>query len=237
MPKKILIDYGGTIDTNGLHWATVLQDGYAKFQPGIPGELFSKAYSFGERSLAIEPVVKPSHDFLDVLRLKIQRQFSFLKNNGCVLNDNAIELIAEDGNCFAKETITKAIPVLQELHRHFPLVMVSNFYGNLNTVLETFGIRKFFTHIVESAVVGIRKPDAAIYRYGIDLLKTAPAECIVIGDSFAKDIVPAKQLGCTAIWLNAKGWEEDKPSLQAGNFKADIEIKDFADVVAEIRLL
>ena len=234
MTKYLLLDYGGTIDTNGLHWAVVLRNSYEKFHPDITPELFSKAYSYGERGLAINPLVEPSHTFLDVLRLKVREQFRFLREHGCTMNDDAIEKIASDCNSFAAATVEKTIPILTVLSEKFPLVMVSNFYGNLGTVLETFHIKHFFTHIVESAVVGVRKPDPAIYQYGIDLLKADASECLVVGDSFAKDIVPAKKLGCRACWLKGKGWEDDKPELQEGGYRADIEIRSFADVLNEV---
>jgi HAD superfamily hydrolase (TIGR01549 family) len=232
MIKGILLDYGGTIDTNGLHWANVLKDSYAIFEPGVTGDLFADAYVFGERSLAINPIVKTTHNFLDILRLKVQQQFNFLEEKGCVLNDKNIESIATQCHDFAKETITKAVPVLEQLAKDFPLVMVSNFYGNLNTVLEDFGIAHFFQHVIESAVVGVRKPDAKIYQLGIDALQLQPHECLVIGDSFGKDIVPAKQCGCVAMWLNAKGWEEDRHTIEKDGFKADFEIKDFSEVIS-----
>jgi HAD superfamily hydrolase (TIGR01549 family) len=237
MIKGILLDYGGTIDTNGLHWANVLKDKYARFEPNVSADLFANAYVFGERSLAINPLVKASHNFLDILRLKVEQQFIFLQEKGCVLNHDNIENIATQCNDFAKGTITKAVPVLEQLAKDFPLVMVSNFYGNLNTVLKDFGIGHFFQHVIESAVVGVRKPDAKIYQLGIDALQLQPNECLVIGDSFGKDIVPAKQCGCVTMWLNAKGWEEDRHTIEKDGFKADVEIKDFSEVIAQVRKL
>ena len=228
MTKGILFDYGGTIDTNGLHWAVVLKSNYIKHGIELPDEIFKKAYSFAEKGLAINPLVKPSHTFLDVLRLKTEQQFNFLRENGYNINNNKIEDIAADCNLFAKETVASAAIVLEQLATGLPMVMVSNFYGNLNTVLEEFGIRKYFKAVIESAVVGVRKPDPAIYQLGVDQLGFAAEECTVIGDSFSKDIVPGKSVGCKTIWLNKKGWEEDAP---AGGVTSDIEIDDFAQIV------
>ncbi len=228
MIKGLLLDYGGTIDTNGLHWAIVLKNSYAKLGVAVPEDLFAKAYAFGERGLAINPLVRPSHTFLEVLQLKLGQQFNFLESNGCPVDHDKASLIALDCNDFVREIIKKSIPILEELARDFPMVIVSNFYGNLETVLQDFGIRKYFAHVVESAVVGVRKPDPAIYQIGIDLLELSASECMVVGDSFTKDIVPAKQLGCTAVWLNVKGWEEDKAT---GEYQADVEIDDFSDLI------
>jgi len=236
MIKGLLFDYGGTIDTNGLHWANVLWESYQRNQVNVSREAFADAYKYGERALAIKPIIEPHHVFYDVLFLKVQQQFSFLKEQGYEPDETAIEHIASECNEFARTHVEKAAPVLAQLAQDYPLVMVSNFYGNINQVLLDFGISSYFQAVVESAVVGVRKPNPQIYQLGVDLLGLPPQECVVIGDSYSKDIQPAKALGCRSIWLNVKGWED------AGDTKmevsdADVEITDFAQIADTIRIL
>lgn len=228
MINGVLIDYGGTIDTNGLHWGSVLWNSYQEANIQIEKELFSKAYSFGERSLAINPIIKPEHSFYDTLYLKIGQQFAFLKENGIELAPELVTVIAKSCNEFARNTVLEAKPILEELSEKYPLVLVSNFYGNINQVLEIFGIQNLFKKIIESAVVGVRKPDPAIYQLGAESIGLSPKECVVVGDSFSKDIIPAKKLGSKAIWLNVAGWE-DKPA-ENQEYAADIEITDFSSL-------
>jgi HAD superfamily hydrolase (TIGR01549 family) len=230
MIAGLLFDYGGTIDTNGLHWAVVLRNAYRKFDLHPPEEIFSKAYAFGERSLAINPLVKPSHNFYDVLRLKIKEQFSFMREQGFDVDESYAEKIAQSCNQFARETVESAKPVLEDLAKEYPLVMVSNFYGNLNTVLEDFGIRPLFRQVVESAVVGVRKPSPEIYQLGVNALGLEAGNCLVIGDSFTKDIVPAKTIGCRTLWLRKEGWEEDINPSAENAVKSDIEVRDFSEI-------
>ncbi|WP_221393218.1 HAD family hydrolase [Dyadobacter sp. NIV53] len=238
MIKGLLVDYGGTIDTNGLHWGSVLWESYQKHQVNIDKAAFSKAYSFGERSLAINPIIKPDHTFYDTLYLKIEQQFKFLKENGYEVGDALVasltKSIANDCNDFAQRTIENAKPILAQLAEKYPIVLVSNFYGNIHKVLEVFGIDHFFKQVIESAVVGIRKPNPEIYKLGADFLGLLPEECVVIGDSFVKDIVPAKELGCKAIWLNVQGWEESAVINNPAH-QADIEITDFNQIVEGIK--
>jgi len=225
MIKGLLFDYGGTIDTNGLHWGRVLWDSYEKHQAGVPEESLLKAYSYGERALAINPIIEPRHTFLDTLQLKIEQQFLFLRNEGIDLPASLGKAIALDCYQFAKSSVQQATPVLAQLAERYPLVMVSNFYGNLSTVLNDFGILEYFQTIVESAVVGVRKPDAAIYALGVQELGFTAHECVVIGDSYSKDIVPANSIGCKTIWLKVKGWGTDEVSSTA-----DVEIDDFGRI-------
>lgn len=236
MTQGLLFDYGGTIDTNGLHWGSVLWAQYQKNEVPVSKADFSKAYAFGERALAINPLVKPEHNFYDVLCLKTEQQFNFLEDKGFSLDRNLIEIIAADCNAFAKSTIENALPVLEELAKKYPLVMVSNFYGNLNSVLKDFGIRSYFKEVVESAVVGVRKPDAGIYQLGVEALNISAENCIVIGDSYSKDIVPAHSIGCKTIWLNVQGWE-DTAKNENNISVADSEITDFKEITKETEVL
>ena len=99
--------------------------------------------------------------------------------------------------------------VLEELGSDVPKVLVSNFYGNIGIVLKEFRLDGLFRSVIESAVVGIRKPDPRIFTLGVRALDMQPEEVTVVGDSFDKDIVPAKKAGCHAIWLKGEGWTEE----------------------------
>ena len=90
------------------------------------------------------------------------------------------------------------------------MMLVSNFYGNIDEVLRDYGIRHLFKGIIESAVVGVRKPNPTLFRLGVDALELEPHEVLVVGDSLRKDIEPAEKLGCHVLWLKGKGWTADE---------------------------
>jgi putative hydrolase of the HAD superfamily len=229
MIKGVLLDYGGTIDTNGVHWAEVLWNGYLVNNVKINKIDFKEAYKFAERSLAIKPLVKHSHNFLDVLHLKIEQQFIYLVQNNHLAPGNylhGIYSIASYCNNVAANSAREASATLQYLSSKYPMVMVSNFYGNLETVLTTFAIGKYFQSVVESAVVGVRKPMSEIYTIGVERLQLQANECVVIGDSYSKDMVPGKEAGCQTIWLKKEGFGDDPDDLT----KADKVIADFREL-------
>ena len=100
--------------------------------------------------------------------------------------------------------------MLELLHQRYPMMLVSNFYGNIDEVLRSYGIRHLFKGIIESAVVGVRKPNPTLFKLGVDALELDPADVLVVGDSIRKDIEPAEQLGCQVLWLKGKGWTDDE---------------------------
>ena len=90
------------------------------------------------------------------------------------------------------------------------MILVTNFYGNIHSVLRTYGLDKFFENVIESAVVRVKKPDPAIWRFGIEAARREPGDCIAIGDSFDKDIEAADAAGCQTIWFKGQEWKQIK---------------------------
>lgn len=211
--KGIIFDYGGTIDTNGKHWAEVLWESYQSIQIPINKEAFRAAYIHGEKTLALKPLIKPSHNFYDVLLIKAQIQIEFLIQEKHLTQsfttDEYPQKIALNCYNYAKHCTSQALPVINYLSQKYKIVLVSNFYGNIHEVLKNFGLLCSFNDVIESAVVGVRKPDPAIFNLGVQALELEAHETVVIGDSFSKDIIPAKNAGCNTIWLKGIGWGED----------------------------
>ena len=76
--RGIIFDYGGTLDTRGDHWSEVIWDGYQQCGIAIDKPSYRDAYVYGERALAVNPIVTPEFHFIDILREKLQLQLQFL---------------------------------------------------------------------------------------------------------------------------------------------------------------
>ena len=114
----------------------------------------------------------------------------------------------------ARKSVEMSRPVLEGLAAEYPLVLVSNFYGNVEAVLKDFNLDTYFQKVIESAVVGVRKPDPKIFMLGVEALGLQPEEVLVVGDSLRKDILPAESIGCRVAWLKGKGWTADEDAQQ-----------------------
>lgn len=233
--KGIIFDYGGTIDSNGKHWAEVLWESYQDQKVPVTKEQFREAYVYGERYLAMHPAIMPEDNFHVLLKKKIDLQINYLTNNGLLptgeKTDTYILAISDQCYTFVKDLIKKEISILAALKERYPMVLVSNFYGNVQSVLGDFDLLEYFDDIIESAVVGVRKPNPAIFGLGVDKLGLPASSIVVIGDSYAKDIVPATKNGCQTIWLKGLGWGDDEE-----NATADLIITDFMELKAAFQL-
>ncbi len=211
--KGIIFDYGGTIDSRGVHWSEVIYDGYLAAGLDTPKELFREVYVEAERELARNRHILPHHNFYDLLLIKMKLELGYLVERDAFeasAVDEAAGKIARYCYDAARECVEEARPVLDALVKKYPLVLVSNFYGNVEAVLIDFDLRKYFDDIIESAVVGVRKPDPAIFRLGVEALGLKPEEVLVVGDSLKKDILPAESIGCHVAWIKGKGWTADE---------------------------
>lgn len=65
--------------------------------------------------------------------------------------------------------------------------------------INKMALDKYFDHIVTDQDSGYRKPDVRMFEYAMSLHQINSDELIYIGDSYTDDIVPAQQLGITAI--------------------------------------
>lgn len=206
--KGIILDYGGTLDTDGVHWFHIFREVYAAHLPQVNEEQLREAYVYGERYLATHRVIEPTDDFLAMLQKKVRIQLTVLETG----NEALAAAIATQCDERVRTHLIQTRRVLDTLTARYPLVLVSNFYGNIHSVLRSYGLDGYFKEIVESAVVGIRKPDPQIFALGVEALGLQPSEILVVGDSYGKDIAPAHSLGCHTVWIKGKGWEKKEES-------------------------
>ena len=215
MIKGYIFDFGGTLDTAGCHWGQMLWHAYQRQQIPVSEEQFREAYVYAERTLGRTPIIQSDYSFHKTLEVKIRIKMEYLCTSGAWQADEAEftrghKAVLEDVYSKVVEVTSHSREVLSQLAASYPMVLVSNFYGNISHVLEEFHLAEFFKDIVESAVVGVRKPDHRIFLLGVEALGLKPEECIVVGDSFYKDIEPAKKAGCQAVWFKGEGWTEQQ---------------------------
>ncbi len=200
MVESLIFDFGGTIDTNGIHWIERFWSAYEQHSIHISKYEFINAYIFSERRM--NEKIKNTDTFKTTIKEQLSMQFEYLLTNSlCEIKKAEIAEIAEECYHDAEKNIAQFRNIIKKLEDEFSFAIVSNFYGNLKTVLEEFNIKKIFKVITDSTIVKIRKPDPEIFSVTLRELSVKPENTFVIGDSFENDIKPAKELGCGTIWL------------------------------------
>ena len=93
------------------------------------------------------------------------------------------------------------VSFLRELKSDFKLGCITNNVKSSseeNNDNETKEAMSLFDHVIESSIVGIRKPNPEIYMMSCDALKVSPDQCIYL-DDLGINLKPARELGMTTI--------------------------------------
>ena len=203
--RNLLFDFGGTLDLPGAHWLDRFLRHYRDLGVTLTRDELDLAftdatrrgyqageriYGFGLRQL-VDELVSWQIDYL-LLRMPGRVPESIRTRAPTLAQRFCLETAA---GC------EQSRAALAALAPHFKIGVVSNFYGNLETVLNETGLLPLIGAVADSARVGAFKPDPAIYRAALAMLGARPEETTMIGDSLGKDCAPARQLGLTTIWL------------------------------------
>ena len=69
------------------------------------------------------------------------------------------------------------------LNQQYRLAVISNSDGGIQDAISAAGIADCFECIIDSAHVGVEKPDPAIFRAALNAMHVQPSESVYVGDS------------------------------------------------------
>jgi FMN phosphatase YigB (HAD superfamily) len=225
MIRAILFDMGGTLDGDGQHWLDRFVALYQRFGTKLPRESIRAAFDEAERQSALDETVTSSN-LAQMIELHVKWQLAHLGLNNPDLEQHLVEgFIAP-----TRKAVAQNVQLLATLvERGFRLGVVSNGCGNVEKLCADFGYTPFLSVIVDSRRVGLFKPDPAIFLHAAEELGGDPGSMMMVGDSFDRDVVPAKKAGMKTAWLQGAELREcPEPSL------VDLHLRRLADLPAAL---
>jgi putative hydrolase of the HAD superfamily len=151
--------------------------------------------------------------------------------------DAAMDVLLDEFAC--GDVWTRVIPgsreALHQIHAlGVQLAIVSNADGTVEEQLRDDAICQVgpgpgvpVEVVLDSAVVGISKPDPAIFRLALDAVGVAPADAIHVGDTPAADVEGARAAGVTPILVDPYGLHSNVDCLR---------VRSLADLAARLRV-
>ena len=79
------------------------------------------------------------------------------------------------------EDVVETLRALQD--RGVTLGVISNWDTDLLNILADLGLSRYFADIIPSALVGLRKPNPALFELALERLGVSPGECLHVGDA------------------------------------------------------
>jgi putative hydrolase of the HAD superfamily len=131
---------------------------------------------------------KVTFEHFDVEATKIPHQFEIDYVNICPTKTNLFEGAHE---------------VLSVLKEKYQLHIITNGFLESQTMkMERTNINQYFKHIFVSEVIGLYKPDVALFNHALNVVNANAKEVIMIGDSLEADILGARNAGIDQIYFN-----------------------------------
>ncbi len=159
------------------------------------------------------------------LQVLLCPRFIELDNNGSVWKDLVYSQLLEDFNIknFSVESLLESyindfnkfcrpfekVPeTIQTLYnKGYKLGLVSNGKSPFQeNNFYALGLKEFFSTIIVSEAVGMRKPDRQIFEYACKELGCTPNECIFVGDNHKADIEGANNAGMKTIFFSPRSF-------------------------------
>ncbi len=202
--RSVLFDYGGTLDSDGSTWLERFYPIYKENGVDAARERFDRAFYDSDDGL-------PGRYALDglnleqTLRLQVRGVLDALAPERADLTDRIAGRFVAD--CRKQFQVLK--PVLERLASRYRLGIVSNFYGNLDGILQAEGLRAHFSVVADSGVLGVTKPDPEIFLHAARALDSRPEDCVMVGDSISRDIKGAAAAGMKKVLVCAKAQTPD----------------------------
>ena len=97
-------------------------------------------------------------------------------------------------------------PLLDKLRaKGYFLGVISNSVGTIEEQLNRVDLGRRFETILDSAIVGVEKPNPEIFRMAVARAGVEPSQAVFVGDTYATDIGGAELAGLRGVLMDRVG--------------------------------
>lgn len=126
-------------------------------------------------------------------------------------------------------------PSLRALGTRYRLAVLSNIDRDLfEDTAPKLGVE--LDELVTADLCRSYKPDPRHFRVGLALLDLPPGRVLHVAESLVHDVVPARAMGMTTVWINRRGGRGPGASGSTGAVRPDFEAPDLATLVRMLGL-
>jgi putative hydrolase of the HAD superfamily len=195
--RAVLFDAGGTL----IH-----MDGErASLAAGIPWDAaaFGRAYEAALDEMRRWILANPQSTDAERMPLFLGAILDGLGVPGTERRAAAAAITAEHrrANLWSRAAEDAAATLAALRDRGYRLAVISNADGRVRGLLGEAGLSPHFEFVVDSAEVGVEKPDPRIFHEATGRMGLPPSACAYVGDIYEIDIVGALAAGLEPILI------------------------------------
>jgi putative hydrolase of the HAD superfamily len=189
MVEAVIWDFGGVLTTSPF-------EAFARFEKerGLPADIIRRTNAANHFENAWAKFERAEVDFGTFDKLFAAESLAL---GAEVRGRDVVPLLSGDPR-------PEMVEALRRVKQHFktgcitnnlPANAIGSSSGRALYVAETMAL---FDHVIESAKIGLRKPDPRIYRMMVDALGVDPKNCVYL-DDLGVNLRPARAMGMTTI--------------------------------------
>jgi len=109
------------------------------------------------------------------------------------------------------------VEALQTLKKRFKLAIISNIDDDL-FAMSAKHLKVGFDWLITAERVGSYKPALSNFEFALGMMRVSPGKVLHIAQSIYHDIIPARALGLSTVWVNRR------PDLEVPDLKTLVSI-------------
>jgi 2-haloacid dehalogenase len=125
------------------------------------------------------------------------------------------------------------VPALQELQKRYKLVIISNIDDDLFAETKNY-LDVDFDGVITAEQARSYKPSINNFQLALQALKLSPDRLLHAGQSIYHDVVPARSMGISTVWVNRKSLRPGIGAVRAATGKPDLEVSDLASLATAL---
>ncbi|HZR74092.1 HAD-IA family hydrolase [Bradyrhizobium sp.] len=189
MFEAVIWDFGGVLTSSPF-------EAFARFEAerGLPADIIRRTNTVNHLENAWAKFERAEVDIETFDRLFAQESLAL---GAEVRGKDILPLLAGDLRPEMVEALRRIRAKFKTgcITNNLPANAIGSAGGRTLYIAEVMAL---FDHVIESAKIGLRKPDSKIYRMMVDALSVDPAACIYL-DDLGVNLKPAREMGMTTI--------------------------------------
>jgi 2-haloacid dehalogenase len=133
------------------------------------------------------------------------------------------------------EFFSDTVRALKALKKRYKLTIISNIDNDLFAYTAN-KLEVEFDWIITAEQVNSYKPSLRNFEFAIQKMGIAPNKLLHVAQSVYHDIVPAKTMGLTAVWVNRRQGKEGFGATAPATGNPDLEVPDLKTLVSLMNL-
>jgi 2-haloacid dehalogenase len=123
------------------------------------------------------------------------------------------------------QPFTDTVAALQKLERTYKLAIISNVDDDLFAA-SAQKLEIEFDHVITAQQARAYKPSLTIFKLAQERTGIPPERWLHIGQSIYHDVLPAKSLGISTVWVNRPSPRAGSGAAKSAEGEPDMEVRD-----------